>query len=39
MDDFHFFYELMALTEALRTNDDQLREFAWNKMNLMLGGV
>jgi len=36
MDDFRL-YELMALTDALRTDDKQLRDFAWDKMNLMLG--
>ena len=37
MDDFRL-YELLALADAMRTDDDKLRDFAWEKMNVMLGG-
>ncbi|PLX67854.1 MAG: hypothetical protein C0603_06965 [Denitrovibrio sp.] len=36
MDDFQF-YELMSLAEALRSSDDKLHGYAWQKMNIMLG--
>jgi AraC-like DNA-binding protein len=36
MNDFQL-YELLALTDAMRSEDKQLRDFAWGKMNLMLG--
>lgn len=36
IDDF-FLYELLALTDAVRSDDRRLREFAWDKLNLMLG--
>jgi len=36
VDDFRL-YEFMALTDAMRTDDAVLRDFAWQKMNLLLG--
>lgn len=30
-------YELLSLTDALRSDDQPLREFAWHKINLLLG--
>lgn len=31
-------YELLALTDAVRSGSEKLREFAWQKLNLLLGG-
>lgn len=36
VDDFRL-YELLALADALRSDESRLRDFAWGKMNLMLG--